>query len=375
MKKSIRKVITLLISAMLMVIPMTTAFAAEEVFTLGDNVTGVLNTDTDVLTISGTGEMYNYTSAIDNPLYNSIYRDTVTTAIIEDGITNIGDHAFESLTSLTSVSIPDSVTVIGGSAFRECSNLTSVIIPVGVNQIETQAFEFCTNLATITNLYDGAQQFPRDASLVFYSAGDAVGGVKIAWASPANENFINAIWGKGYTINYFPRIKTGEGSVEATMPMNGTMDATTISVTHPVSVEYTIDPNLGYEVGAFIAPDIAITNNSVVPVNVTVESLASAAGGSVQFTDVAPDAYADWSVLNTADTKTYIALGVQIADGTGWNAGYKADTRYAAESGDSLFGTLNSSITAHMSMVANYGLAFDQNYTAQHNLVFMFDLA
>jgi hypothetical protein len=230
-------------------------------------------------------------------------------------------------------------------------------------------------LKTIINHYDGAQVL---GDSVLLNTGSNVSDLKSVYCYPSNTDFSAAAAAAGYTvhdINDLPITTTGDGSVEATVPVNGTIEATTISISHPVSVEYAIDPNLGYAGGAFIAPDIPITNNSVVPVNVTVESLTSAAGGTLQFTDVAPDAFADWSKLNTADTKTHIALGVQVADGTGWSAGYKADTRYAVETGDTLFGTLNSSATGHMTMVASYGLAFDQNYTAQHSLVFMFDLA
>lgn len=166
---------------------------------------------------------------------------------------------------------------------------------------------------------------------------------------------------------------TGTGTVETTVPVNGTINALTVSVTHPASVEYVINPNLGVG-SAFVAPDIAITNNTVVPVNVTLKSLASAPGGTLQFTDVANDAK-DWANLGLADTKAYIAMGIKIADDpAGWEVGYNTATRYAVDTGDTLFGALGTGATAHMTMVANHGYAFDQNYTAVHNLVLMFNL-
>jgi len=166
---------------------------------------------------------------------------------------------------------------------------------------------------------------------------------------------------------------TGEGSIEATVPVNGTINALTISVTHPASVEYVINPALGIG-SAFVAPDITITNNTQVPISVTVKSLASAAGGTLQFADVANDAY-DWANLGLDDTKAYIAMGVKIADDpAGWEAGYNTETRYAVDTGDSMFGSLATGNTGHLTMVANHGYAFDQKYTAVHNLVLMFDL-
>lgn len=166
---------------------------------------------------------------------------------------------------------------------------------------------------------------------------------------------------------------TGEGSIEATVPVNGSIKALTISVTHPASVEYVINPNLGYEAGAFVAPNIAITNNTPVPVNVTIGSLTSAIGGTLQFTDVASDAK-DWANLGLTDSKAFIALGVKVTDGTGWGEGYDTNAHYAVDISDTALGTLDASATGKMTMLANYGLSFDQNYTAIHSLVLMFNL-
>lgn len=91
-------------------------------------------------------------------------------------------------------------------------------------------------------------------------------------------------------------------------------------------------------------------------------------------TDVAPGAK-EWAALNAEDSKTFIALGVEIADGDGWSAGYNESARYAADEGDTLFGSLDAAATGSMALKADYGLAFDQNYTAVHNLVFLFNLA
>lgn len=62
----------------------------------------------------------------------------------------IGDYAFSSRKSLTSITIPDSVTSIGYRAFWNCTSLTSIIIPDNVTSIGLQAFWDCTNLTSIT---------------------------------------------------------------------------------------------------------------------------------------------------------------------------------------------------------------------------------
>ncbi|MCD8389280.1 MAG: leucine-rich repeat domain-containing protein, partial [Oscillospiraceae bacterium] len=81
--------------------------------TCGENATWTL--EDGVLTISGTGAMQDYTSRDEIPWYP--LRDTITSAVVADGITSIGEGAFAICSSLTSVTIPDSVTSIGDWAF------------------------------------------------------------------------------------------------------------------------------------------------------------------------------------------------------------------------------------------------------------------
>ena len=66
-----------------------------------------------------------------------------------NGLTTIGESAFEGCTSLTSIEIPNSATTIGESAFEGCTSLTSIEIPNSVISIGNHAFERCTSLTSI----------------------------------------------------------------------------------------------------------------------------------------------------------------------------------------------------------------------------------
>jgi hypothetical protein len=65
-------------------------------------------------------------------------------------VTGITQSAFYDCTSLTSVIIPDSVTIIGDGIFNGCTGLTSITIPGNVTIIDAAAFGGCTGLTSIT---------------------------------------------------------------------------------------------------------------------------------------------------------------------------------------------------------------------------------
>lgn len=74
---------------------------------------------------------------------------SITGITIPNGITSIGNGAFEICESLVSVSLPDTITALSDSVFRCCSSLTSVLIPSSVTSIGNNAFERCTSLTSI----------------------------------------------------------------------------------------------------------------------------------------------------------------------------------------------------------------------------------
>ncbi len=74
---------------------------------------------------------------------------TITSILIQESVSIIGDEAFYGCTSLSSVSLPQSITSIGESAFSGCSSLLSVDDFGSLTEIEANAFYNCTSLSSI----------------------------------------------------------------------------------------------------------------------------------------------------------------------------------------------------------------------------------
>ena len=116
----------------------------------GDNLTWSYGSG--VLTISGTGAMYDYpvydtpSSSQCMPWYN--YKSAITTVNIAEGVTTIGACAFWGCSSLTSVTTPATISTIGFGAFCDCSGLQQVTIKAGF--VGESAFIRCTALRTVT---------------------------------------------------------------------------------------------------------------------------------------------------------------------------------------------------------------------------------
>lgn len=115
----------------------------------GDNLTWEYDPSTTKLTISGSGEMADYTTSNRAPWYDD-YRNAITTVVLPDGLTKIGNCAFMNCTALTSITIPSTVTNINAQAFRGCTSLPSISIPEGVTYIQSSLFNGCTALTSVT---------------------------------------------------------------------------------------------------------------------------------------------------------------------------------------------------------------------------------
>ena len=144
----------------------TTLAWADDSGSCGENVTYSFVESTGTLTISGTGYMEDFTSSSKVP-WNA-YRSSIKKVVINNGVTSIGNEAFDGCTALTSVTIPNSVTSIENSTFDGCTGLTSIEIPNSVTSIGNYAFGYCSGLTSI--------EIPNSVtSIGDYAFGDCTG--------------------------------------------------------------------------------------------------------------------------------------------------------------------------------------------------------
>ncbi len=108
---------------------------------IGENVNWSFDPETGKLTISGTGAMYDYTSRKGLPYFHLL--SEVKSVVIENGVTTIGNYAFQYMTNLTSVSLPESLRIVGTFAFGYCEKLTELSIPEGVIYVGSKTFSSC----------------------------------------------------------------------------------------------------------------------------------------------------------------------------------------------------------------------------------------
>ena len=117
---------------------------------LGNGVTWEL--DGTTLTIGYTGEgsgvMPDYASETGMPWNGS--KTSITSIVVEEGVTRIGNYAFAGCTASESVSLPNSMEIIGYRAFLS-NGFSSITIPENVIAIGDEAFKGCSMTSVVWN--------------------------------------------------------------------------------------------------------------------------------------------------------------------------------------------------------------------------------
>jgi len=162
MKKQMLKVLSAMLCMVLLLSTLSIpSFAVTASGECGENVSWYFDSENGQLTISGTGDMKDF-SYYSNIPWREQYNDKIKTVLIEDGVTSIGSNAFTECINLNQVSIGNSVTKIGYDAFRGCESLAEITAPDSVLTIDSYAFSDCTSLEKVS-LGNGVTQIDYGA--------------------------------------------------------------------------------------------------------------------------------------------------------------------------------------------------------------------
>ncbi|MGN0529233.1 MAG: leucine-rich repeat protein [Eubacterium sp.] len=149
-----KKVLSLFLSLLIITSVTASLDFSAQAMTLGgncgENVRYSFDNTNRILSIYGTGDMYDYEST-ESPFYGET---TIRYVIIRSGVTSIGDYAFESCGGLRCIIVSDSITDIGSYAFYCCSLLASFAVdnaPSGFGCEEDATINIGSNIKTIGN--------------------------------------------------------------------------------------------------------------------------------------------------------------------------------------------------------------------------------
>ena len=121
---------------------------AESSGVCGSSTDWYLN-EAGVLTISGTGEVFDYPHE-GAPWYRE--RALIKRVVIEEGVTVLGDYSIENCENLISITIPESLYGLGFYAISGCSSLAELTIPGEIMQWGNPMIYNCRQLHVYLNM-------------------------------------------------------------------------------------------------------------------------------------------------------------------------------------------------------------------------------
>lgn len=169
--------------------------------------------------------------------------------------------------------------------------------------------------------------------------------------------------------NNFSFVDTTEGD----MIIDFTMNCSEVNIVVPLTVECYINPNTEE---SFVYGDLTVTNNSVAPVKVFLQSFEQKSGDK---TFLLPDGLSSiqedltWDTLNVEQSKKYYSVGLRpLADAETWYRNLAPDYLYVgALPQKTALGVVYPDVTAQMEIDAHHGRCFDtaDSFTLQVSFI------
>ena len=132
MKKTLSLILSLVIIATSVFCFSSTALA-DETFELSPGINATYVTAEKKLTISGEGEIDDYSLS---PFVMKTYNSEIESVVIEDGITKLGNNLFAGLINIVNVQLPETLESIGSRVFQGCPRIKTLSIPASVTSID-----------------------------------------------------------------------------------------------------------------------------------------------------------------------------------------------------------------------------------------------
>ena len=123
----------------------------EDAGVCGGEVQWAFDRSSGTLTISGKGRMYDYAGAECLPWYG--FRQSITAAVVEEGVTSLGDFAFSG-SAVAQVTLPESLKWVGSQAFANCAELDELSFPGNAPVFAADVFLNTTLTAWYPNFND-----------------------------------------------------------------------------------------------------------------------------------------------------------------------------------------------------------------------------
>lgn len=199
--------------------------------------------DDSILTISGKGEMNDYTAST-VPWKGR--NDSIKKVIVESGVTSIGDYAFSDFGKLETVTLPESLKHIGKDAFSACGQLGNVYYHGHKNQWDAIQAEDGNNSLTKAILHP-------EINIIYIGVPEKVKNPNPSKNFCGEELQLQSLSRTGYIFDGWYKennLKTKVGSI----PADNTQDVTLYAKW--TAIHYTLSFNLNGGTGTI--PDMQL---------------------------------------------------------------------------------------------------------------------